>query len=125
MSYIDKDLPAYPAGAGYRDDEASREGARKVNADGSRLTQSAFVLAAIENAGPAGITSIAVFNLPDSPFREVSLCRARVSELLKAGKVCKKGERSPGEAGVSVNLWIAARFAPKSDDPQGEMFAHG
>ena len=116
------DLPPYPGGAPFRDDEASRDGARKVNRDGSRVTQCAFVLAAVESAGPAGIDAYRIFNLPDAQFRDLSTCRARLSDVKKQGKIVKKGERTEGEAGVSVNLWIAARFAPPVENGQGDLF---
>lgn len=118
------DLPPYgKGGAGYRDDEASRDGARKVNRDGSCKTQCAFALAVVEAAGPAGISAYGVYETEDAPFRDLSTCRARLSNLQTEGKIAKKGERTPGEAGISVNLWIAARYAPPADaDPQGDMF---
>lgn len=117
------DLPPCPGGAPFRDDEASRDGARKVNCDGSRLTQCDFALTAIDRAGPGGIDAYRVYGLPDAPFRDLSTCRARLSDLKKQGKIVKKGERTPGEAGVSVNLWIAARYAPPSaDDGQADLF---
>lgn len=117
-------LPRYPAGAGYRDDDASRDGARKVNEDGSRVSQCDFALRVIDAAGAEGITAYGVLAAPGATFRDLSTCRARISNLLKDGRVAKKGERVPGEAGISVNLWIAARFAPKSDDEggQGNLF---
>lgn len=118
----DDDLPAYPGGAPFRRDDASRDGARKVNRDGSRITQCDFALAAVEQAGPAGIDAYTVFNLADASFRDLSTCRARLSDLKKQGKIAKKGERTPGEAGVSVNLWIAARFAPSAASEQPDMF---
>ena len=120
--FVGDDLPPYPGGAGYRDDEASRDGARKVNRDGSRLTQCDFAMTAIDRAGPGGIDAYRVYGLPDAPFRDLSTCRARLSDLKKQGKIMKKGERTPGEAGVSVNLWIAARFAPPVEDDQPDLF---
>lgn len=117
------DLPPYgKGGAPYRNDEASKDGARKVNRDGSRTTQCDFALAVVERAGPEGISSYGVFETPDAPFRDLSTCRARLSDLKKQGKITKKGERTPGEAGVSVNLWIAARYASPADGEQGELF---
>ena len=120
--FVGDDLPPNPGGAGYRDDEASRDGARKVNRDGSRMTQCAFVLAAVESAGPAGIDAYRIFNLPDAHFRDLSTCRARLSDVKKQGKIVKKGERTEGGAGVSVNLWIAARFALPVENGQGDLF---
>ncbi len=114
------DLPRYPAGAGFRNDDASKDGARKVNRDGSRMTQCAFVLAAIERAGADGIDAYRIYNMPDAPFRDLSTCRARVSDVKKQGKIAKKGQRIPGEAGVKVNLWIAAKYAPPSVDETGQ-----
>jgi hypothetical protein len=119
------DLPRYPGGAGYREDDASKDGARKVNRDGSRVTQCEYALTAIDRAGPDGIDAYRVYGLPDAPFRDLSTCRARLSDLKRQGRIVKKGERTPGEAGVSVNLWIAARFAPKPLDGQGDLFADG
>lgn len=116
------DLPPYPGGAPFRPDEASKDGARKVNADGSRVTQCAFVLAAVESAGSAGIDAYSIFNMPDAQFRDLSTCRARLSDVKKQGKIAKKGERTPGEAGVSVNLWIAARYVPAVPEDQGDLF---
>lgn len=115
-------LPDYPVGAPYRRDDASKDGAIKVNTDGSRVTQLAFALAAIERAGSAGVDAYRVFNLPDAPFRDLSTCRARLSDLKAQGKIAKKGERTPGEAGVSVNLWIAARFVPVVPEDQSNLF---
>lgn len=127
MTDGENDLPPYGKGgsaAGYRDDEASRDGARKVNSDGSCKTQCAFALAVVEAAGPAGISAYGVYETEDAPFRDLSTCRARLSNLKTEGKIAKKGERTPGEAGISVNLWVAARYAPPADaDPQGDMFA--
>lgn len=119
------DLPRYGNGnAGYRDDDASRDGARKVNGNGSCKTQCDFALAVVEAAGQAGISAYGVFEAPEAPFRDLSTCRARLSNLKTDGKIVKKGERTKGEAGISVNLWIAARFAPKSVDEngQGDLF---
>lgn len=119
----DNDLPQYPKGAGYRDDDASRDGARKVNGDGSRVSQCDFALRVIDAAGAGGISAYGVYAAPGATFRDLSTCRARISDLLKQGKVAKKGERVPGEAGISVNLWIAARYAPRADDSgQGDLF---
>lgn len=119
----DNDLPQYPKGAGFRDDEASKDGARKVNGDGSRVSQCDFALRVIDAAGAGGISAYGVYGSPGGTFRDLSTCRARISDLLKQGKVAKKGERVPGEAGISVNLWIAARFVPESDDNgQGDLF---
>lgn len=119
------DLPPYgKGGAGYRDDEASRDGARKVNRDGTRATQCEFALAVVERAGPEGISSYGVYETPGGTFRDLSTCRARLSDLKKQGKIVKKGERTPGPAGISVNLWASARYAPPAAaDPQGDMFA--
>lgn len=122
----DDDLPPYGKGnraAGFRDDDASRDGARKVNRDGTCKTQCAFALSVVEAAGPEGISSYGVYEADDAPFRDLSTCRARLSNLKTEGKIVKKGERTPGEAGVAVNLWIAARYAPpKEDDGQAELF---
>jgi len=119
----DADLPDYPGGAGYvRHDEASRDGARKVNRDGSRECQSDFALALVERAGPRGITSDLIFHADGSPFSALALCRARLSELKKAGKIAKSGERRPGLSGVEVNVWIAARYVTQPDDGQGNLF---
>lgn len=115
------DLPRYPKGAGYRDDEASKAGARKVNRDGTRKSQSDFALALVEGAGPSGITSNAVYAAPQSPFSALALCRARLSELKKAGKIAKSGARRPGSAGINVNVWVAARYVT-ADDGQGDLF---
>ena len=121
------DLPPYgKGGAGYRRDAASKDGARKVNRNGSKVTQCAFAQAVIEAAGPEGVTSYVEYTAPDAEFHDHSTCRARLSDLKKQGKIVKKGERTPGEAGVSVNLWIAARFAPPPvDDGQGSLFGQG
>ena len=118
---LDDNLPPYPGGAGYRDDEASKDGARKVNADGSRKRQSDFALELVERAGPTGIIAETIFAAPDAPFSALALCRARLSELKKAGKIAKSGERRPGVSGVAVNVWIAARYAMPTDG-QGELF---
>lgn len=115
------DLPRYPKGAGYRHDEASKDGARKVNGDGSRKRQSDFALALVEGAGRSGIIADAIFAAPDAPFSALALCRARLSELKKAGKIAKSGERRPGSAGVDVNVWVAACYVTASDG-QGDLF---
>jgi hypothetical protein len=117
------DLPPYGKqgkGAPYRQDEASKDGARKVNRDGSRMTQCAFVLAAIKAAGPEGIDAYRIYNMPGATFRDLSTCRARISDLLKQGKIAKKGERVAGEAGVRVNLWVAAEYAPAPEPEPDE-----
>lgn len=125
IDHTSHDLPAYPAGAPYRRDEASKDGARKVNRDGSRVTQCDFALKMVERAGARGIRANDVYASHDAPFPDLSTCRARLSDLKKQGKIAKKGERQPGDAGVAVNLWIAARFAPKPLDGQGDLFANG
>lgn len=116
------DLPTYPAGAPYRRDEASRDGARKVNRDGSRITQCDFALKMVERAGASGIRANDVYSSCGAPFPDLSTCRARLSDLKKQGKIAKKGERQPGDAGVAVNLWIAARYVPRHLDGQGDLF---
>jgi len=116
------DLPRYPLGAPHRQDEASKDGARKVNRDGSRVTQCAFALAAIKAAGPKGIDAYRIFNMPDATFRDLSTCRARLSDLKAQGEIAKKGERVDGEAGVRVNLWIAAEYAPAPEPDEPDMF---
>lgn len=115
------DLPRYPKGAGYRDDSASKDGARKVNGDGSRKRQSDFALGLVEGAGRSGIIADAIFAAPDAPFSALALCRARLSELKKAGKIAKSGERRPGAAGVDVNVWVAARYVTP-DESQSDLF---
>lgn len=115
------DLPRYPAGAGYRQDDASRDGARKVNTDGSRKRQSDFALDLVDRAGPAGITADAIFSAPGAPFSTLALCRARLSELKRVGKIAKSGERSPGLSGVNVNVWVSARYVTATDQ-QGDLF---
>lgn len=121
MTAPDNDLPRYPKGAGYRDDEASKDGARKVNTDGSRKRQSDFALALVEAAGPSGIIADAIFAAPDAPFSALALCRARLSELKKAGKIAKSGERREGVSGVACNVWIAVRYVT-ANDGQGDLF---
>lgn len=117
-------LPRYPSGPGYRDDEASRDGARLVHANGARVTQSEFALSVVERAGPIGIRANDVFAAPGAPFPDLSTCRARLSELKRQGKIAKRGDRTPGNSGVNVNLWIAARYAPRpaEEDGQGDLF---
>lgn len=125
IDHISDHLPAYPAGAPYRRDEASKDGARKVNRDGSRVTQCDFALKMVERAGAGGIRANDVYTSIDAPFPDLSTCRARLSDLKKQGKIAKKGERKPGEAGVAVNLWIAARYVPRPLDGQGDLFRGG
>jgi hypothetical protein len=121
MTAAEDDLPRYPKGAGYRDDAASKDGARKVNTDGSRKRQSDFALALVESAGPNGSIADVIFAAPDAPFSALALCRARLSELKKAGKIAKSGERRPGVSGVEVNVWVAARYVT-ANDGQGDLF---
>lgn len=121
IEHYDDRLPQYPNGAGYRHDEASKDGARKVNSDGSRKRQSDFALALVERAGPAGIIADDVFAAQDAPFGALALCRARLSELKKAGKIAKSGARRPGSSGVDVNVWVAARYVARPDG-QGDLF---
>lgn len=116
------DLPKYPGGAGWvPGDEASKDGARKVNRDGTRKSQSDFALALVDAAGPTGVIADAIFKAPDAPFSALALCRARLSELKKAGKIAKSGERRPGAAGVDVNVWVAARYVT-TDDAEPDLF---
>lgn len=116
-------LPRYPRGPGHRGDAASIDGARHILNNGTHVTQSNFALATVEAAGGSGIRANDVYAAPDAPFPDLSTCRARLSELQQAGKIVKKGERIPGEAGVAVNLWIAARYAPPAPEgDQGNMF---
>ncbi|WP_341680577.1 hypothetical protein [Sphingopyxis sp.] len=118
------DLPRYPAGAPHRDDEASKDGARLVNRTGGRVTQCDFALAVVQAAGPRGIRANDVYTAPDSPFPDLSTCRARLSDLKKQGKIGKKGERTEGNSGVRVNLWVAAEYLPKpdNDDSSPDLF---
>lgn len=116
------DLPRYPFGPSVGKDEASQGGARLVHSNGSHVTQSEFALAAVERAGPFGIRANDVFAAPGAPFPDLSTCRARLSELKRQGKIGKKGDLTPGNAGVKVNLWIAARYLPRADDLQGDLF---
>lgn len=118
----DNRSPDYPNGPGHRGDEASKDGARHILNNGTHVTQSNFALAAVERAGPQGIRANDVYTAPDSPFPDLSTCRARLSELKQRGKIAKKGERTPGESGVAVNLWIAARYAPRANDGQQQIF---
>lgn len=116
-------LPDYPGGAGYVPyDEASKDGARKVNCDGSRKRQSDFALRLVEGAGRGGITADAIFANPDAPFSALALCRARLSELKREGKIAKSGERRPAPSGVAVNVWVAARYVTQANDGQADLF---
>lgn len=116
------DLPPYPKGAGFRADDASKDGARAVNRSGSRVTQCDFALAVVESAGHAGIGSYDIFRAPGATWTELSICRARLSDLKAQGKIAKKGERTPGEAGIAVNLWVAARYVTPAENDQGDLF---
>jgi hypothetical protein len=120
----DEGLPRYPAGAPHRNDEASKDGARMVNRNGARVTQCAFALSIVKDAGPGGVRANDVYGAPDSPFPDLSTCRARLSDLKKQGEIGKKGARTEGNAGVKVNLWVAAEYLPKpaNDDAQPDMF---
>lgn len=121
----DADLPRYgKGGAGYRNDEASKDGARLVNRNGSKVTQCDFAFQIVKGVGHRGIRANDVYAAPDAPFPDLSTCRARLSDLKKQGKIGKKGERIDGDAGVRVNLWVAAEYLPKpaNDEAPPDMF---
>ena len=111
-------LPDYPAGAGFRrNSEASKDGARHINA--KRPTLLATYYQMVLDAGPAGITGDEIAALIDG---EAYLIRPRLTDLKELGRIVAKGARREGAHGVGVTIWIAACFAPKEDQPQGDLF---
>ena len=62
-----------------------------MNRDGTRATQCEFALAVVGRAGPDGISSYGVYETPGGTFRDLSTCRARLSDLKKQGKIVNVG----------------------------------
>ena len=117
-------LPRYPEGPGHRGGATSRAGALKVHASGAAQTQTALVLAIILAAGEGGVTAIEIYNQLRDRVPDVHVVRARISPLLKAGKVADSGRVRDGGFGVKVKVWVAPQFAPPPPlDPQGGLFA--
>jgi hypothetical protein len=115
---FDSDLPEYPQGAGFqRNSEASKEGARHINA--RRPTLLAMYHELVLAAGPDGITGDEIAEMTEG---EAYLVRPRLTDLKELGKIVSKGERREGAHGVSVTIWVASCFAPEIDRPQGDLF---
>lgn len=115
---IVKDLPEYPEGPGYqRGSAASFEGA--IHIDAKRPTLCAAYYEMVLAAGPNGITGDEIAAKTDA---EVYLIRPRLTDLKELGKIVSTGERREGAHGVGTTVWVAARYAPAADQPQGELF---
>lgn len=120
----DDNLPHYPSGPGHRGGATSKAGAIKVHRDGSAKTQSSMILRQVEDAGANGNTAAEAYAALADDVPDVHVVRARISSLVREGKLADSGRTRDGGCGVQVKVWVAARFAPpKDDDGQADMFA--
>ncbi|HEX9636908.1 MAG TPA: phage protein GemA/Gp16 family protein [Acidobacteriota bacterium] len=99
-----KDLPAYPEGPGWRDNEASIAAAEAMAADAPTIR--ARVLRAIAGAWlTGGLTADeAAARLGLTPFT----VRPRVTELRIMGAVVDSGLKRANESGLMATVWCAA-----------------
>jgi len=102
-----KDLPAYPEGPGWRDNEASIAAAEAVAADAPTIR--GRVLRAIAGAWlTGGLTADeAAARLALTPFT----VRPRVTELRVMGKVVDSGLKRRNESGLLATVWCVPAFA--------------
>jgi predicted ArsR family transcriptional regulator len=78
------------------------------------------VLAVIVEAGLTGRSGDTVADKLDMTVFQV---RARIAELHAAGLVADSGRREVLGSGRRGVIWIGAEYAPKPDDPQGDLLA--
>ena len=96
------DLLAYPDHPGFKTGWTSKEAAHKIAGKASTLREKVYgVIAA---AGPAGLTADQAAAMVDDDWRAV---RPRCSELAKAGRIVKTGERRRNDTGLAAAVWKA------------------
>ena len=109
----------YPKGPGYRRNcEASRDGARA--AAPAKQTQEAVLLSLATKAGKKGVTYQEASDAVGDAIRP-DVVRARLSSLMKAGKLVKLNARRMGGYRVNISPYALPKFAPKVDSPQGDL----
>jgi len=109
----------YPKGPGYRRDcEASRDGAKA--AAPTKQTQEAVLLNLATKAGQKGVTYWEAADAVGDTIRP-DVVRARLSCLMKSGKLVKLTARRMGGYKVNISPYVLPQFAPKPEDPQGDF----
>ena len=109
----------YPKGPGYRRNcEASRDGAKA--AAPAKQTQEALLLNLATKAGNKGVTYQEASDAVGDAIRP-DVVRARLSSLMKAGKLVKLTARRMGGYRVNISPYVLPQFAPKVDSPQGDL----
>lgn len=95
------DVPvAYPHTPGFKEHSTSKEAAKKIEPKASVLRE--LVYLSILNAGPTGRTADEVAEALGASILAV---RPRVSELAKAGRVQKTGQRHRNDSGMMAHRW--------------------
>lgn len=90
----------YPARPGFQERGTSKDAAKAASGGAAGLRER--VLGAIRASGPAGLTADqAAFSVGLTPFSG----RPRVTELAKAGKITKTGERRLNASGLKAAVW--------------------
>ncbi len=103
--------PKYPDRPGFKEPTTSREAAKKIEPQASRLRAEA--LAVLRAAWPAGLTAHQVAARMGRSIMSVS---PRISELRKTGDVMPvlqeggiKPQRRPNESGCTAIVWVSRR----------------
>lgn len=91
----------YPTGPGYKDRDTSRDAARAIAPDASRIRKMCLMALAREVEATADEVA-AVLNL------SVLTVRPRFTELSKSGAIVDTGLRSKNESGRSAKVWRVA-----------------
>lgn len=93
-------LFGYPRSPGFKEVGTSRDAARAVEPDAAVLREKAY--SALARAGERGWTADEVAALL---HRNILSVRPRISELAKANRIVRTGERRKNESGLRAAVW--------------------
>jgi len=102
FSEIAAGLRPYPDGPGFKEPTTSRDAAVRISSKAATLRERA--LEAIWEAGSRGLTADECGAKLGEDWRAI---RPRLSELAKAGKIVRTGERRTNDTGLKAAAWTA------------------
>lgn len=97
---MDFDLFTYPHAPGYREPTTSKAAAKAVANEAGKLRERVFET--IRDAGPSGLSADQAASLLG---RTVLSVRPRVTELAKAERITRTGERRANESSLRAHVW--------------------
>lgn len=109
----------YPETPGVRAGSPDTSHAAAESVADAAKTREAMAMRFIRSRGLVGATADEV---ADAQGWERYSSRPRLSTLRARGSILDSGERRKGASGRSQAVWIAAEYAAKPDDPQGNLW---